>query len=233
MRDVFAISEDPVFIRELRENLHETEYSIEKLSVETVLSYLVEGKGELVIVDASLEFIVLEQLCRVIRLENEVIGLLIYGRNLNDLDIKSLFEAGLDCYMQALTPIDQVALTADRICRRVEQIKKSNIAGLLRENNQAQDDLKLDNERRLIYKGEQPIKLTMIEYEMIKYFVERKAVAISRNELLDWIWGAAYVGDPKVIDVNVMRLRRKIEDDPKKPKYLCTVWGYGYRWEGA
>lgn len=232
MKDVFVISEDQVFIRQLRENLNESEYRIDTLSMESLLSYLVEGKGELVIVDASSQFLALEKACIDIRREDEIVGLLIYGRNFDYSYQKSLFEMGIDSYMHELTPVRRLVLTADRICRRVEQIKRSQGAKRQGENNQASSDLRLDHERRLIYKEERPIKLTTIEYEMIKYFMEHKESAISRHDLLDWIWGDTYVGDPKVIDVNVMRLRQKIEDDPKKPKYLCTVWGYGYRWEG-
>ncbi|MGL4736055.1 MAG: response regulator transcription factor [Cellulosilyticaceae bacterium] len=233
MKDVFVISEDQTFIRQLRENLNEAEYRVGTVSMTKLLPYLEKGEGELVIVDAGNQFLALEQICTKIRAEDDVIGLLIYGRNFNQYDVKKLFEIGVDSYIPGVAPIEEVALRLGRICKRVEQIKKGRITQGDLQNNKSLSDLKLDHQRRLIYKREHAIKLTAIEYEMIKCFMAHREVAISRNELLDWIWGDTYVGDPKVIDVNVMRLRQKIEDDPKNPKYLCTVWGYGYRWEGA
>ena len=65
---------------------------------------------------------------------------------------------------------------------------------------------------------------------MMELFLSNPNVALERSEILSKVWGENYFGDVKIVDVNVRRLRMKIEDEPSSPKYLCTVWGYGYKW---
>ena len=76
------------------------------------------------------------------------------------------------------------------------------------------------------------IELTQIEYGLLKAFMETIGKALSRDELLEMVWGHHYVGELKIVDVNIRRLRIKIEDDPADPTHIVTVRGYGYMWEG-
>ncbi len=90
----------------------------------------------------------------------------------------------------------------------------------------------LPEERKLLKDGVE-IELTPIEFSLVKYFMENPNKAIHRDEILNNVWGANYVGDFKIVDVNIRRIRQKIEDDPSNPKYIEKVWGYGYRWWGG
>ncbi len=90
----------------------------------------------------------------------------------------------------------------------------------------------LQNERKLL-KGDKEIELTPIEFALVKYFMENANKAIHRDEILQNVWGYNYVGDFKIVDVNIRRIRQKIEDDPSNPRYIEKVWGYGYRWWGG
>ena len=90
----------------------------------------------------------------------------------------------------------------------------------------------LQEERKLLKNG-QEIELTPIEFALVKYFMENANKAIHRDEILNNVWGYNYVGDFKIVDVNIRRIRQKIEDDPSNPKYIEKVWGYGYRWWGG
>ena len=76
------------------------------------------------------------------------------------------------------------------------------------------------------------IELTQIEYGLLKAFMQNIGKALSRDELLEMVWGHHYVGELKIVDVNIRRLRIKIEDDPAEPSHIVTVRGYGYMWEG-
>jgi DNA-binding response OmpR family regulator len=87
----------------------------------------------------------------------------------------------------------------------------------------------LPEERKLLKDGVE-IELTPIEFSLVKYFMENPNKAIHRDEILNNVWGYNYVGDFKIVDVNIRRIRQKIEDDPSNPKYIEKVWGYGYRW---
>lgn len=88
------------------------------------------------------------------------------------------------------------------------------------------------DERRFAKNGEE-IELTPIEFSLVRYFMENANKAIHRDEILNNVWGYNYVGDFKIVDVNIRRIRQKIEDDPSNPKYIEKVWGYGYRWWGG
>ena len=90
----------------------------------------------------------------------------------------------------------------------------------------------LQNERKLL-KRDKEIELTPIEFALVKYFMENANKAIHRDEILQNVWGYNYVGDFKIVDVNIRRIRQKIADDPSNPRYIEKVWGYGYRWWGG
>ena len=90
----------------------------------------------------------------------------------------------------------------------------------------------LPEERKLLKDGVE-IELTPIEFSLVKYFMENPNKAIHRDKILNNVWGYNYVGDFKIVDVNIRRIRQKIEDDPSNPKYIEKVWGYGYRWWGG
>lgn len=85
--------------------------------------------------------------------------------------------------------------------------------------------------KRLISSGRE-IKLTPTEFSILHYLMDHPNRVYTRDELLDEIWGKNYVGDLKVVDVNMRRIRQKIETDPSSPVYLCTEWGLGYIWMG-
>jgi DNA-binding response OmpR family regulator len=74
------------------------------------------------------------------------------------------------------------------------------------------------------------IKLTQVEYTIIKMFMDNPGKALSREDILNTVWGRDYFGELKIVDVNIRRLRMKIEDDTANPSYITTVWGYGYKW---
>lgn len=83
-----------------------------------------------------------------------------------------------------------------------------------------------------LYKNEEPILMTPTELAIMQLLMSNEGKAVSRTEILDTIWGTNYIGDPKVVDVNIRRIRLKIEDDPSTPQFIETVWGHGYRWDG-
>ena len=93
-----------------------------------------------------------------------------------------------------------------------------------------QDPFLLNTRNRTLEKNGQRIKLTQVEYSIMKVFMENPGKALSREEILDMVWGRDYFGELKIVDVNIRRLRLKIEDDTANPTYIITVWGYGYKW---
>ena len=88
----------------------------------------------------------------------------------------------------------------------------------------------LNLRRRLLLKNGQKIELTQVEFQIIEYFFTHPDEALDRTDILSRVWGDSYVGEEKIVDVNIRRLRMKIEDEPSAPKRLVTVWGMGYKW---
>ena len=83
---------------------------------------------------------------------------------------------------------------------------------------------------RTLDKNSDHIRLTQTEFAIMKLFMENPGRALSREDILHAVWGADYNGEVKIVDVNIRRLRIKIEDDATEPEYITTVWGYGYKW---
>ena len=88
----------------------------------------------------------------------------------------------------------------------------------------------LDEKSRVLYKAGAPIDLTQVEFQIMELFFRNPATALVREKILEGVWGKNYYGDVKIVDVNIRRLRMKIEDEPSNPQHILTVWGYGYRW---
>lgn len=93
-------------------------------------------------------------------------------------------------------------------------------------------EFELDNKQRTLKKNGAIVELTQVEYQIMELFLKNINVALARQKILKSIWGENYFGDIKIVDVNIRRLRMKIEDEPSNPKYIQTIWGYGYKWEG-
>ena len=83
---------------------------------------------------------------------------------------------------------------------------------------------------RTVSKNGNTIDLTQVEYQIMEYFLNNQSTALDRMSILNHIWGENYYGDDKIVDVNIRRIRMKIEDDPSSPKYITTIWGFGYKW---
>ena len=91
----------------------------------------------------------------------------------------------------------------------------------------------LNLKSRTVSKNGKPVDLTQVEYQILEYFMNNKNTALDRSSILSHIWGDSYFGDDKIVDVNIRRIRMKIEDEPSNPQYIITIWGYGYKWNDA
>ena len=88
----------------------------------------------------------------------------------------------------------------------------------------------LNLKSRTVTKNGKLIDLTQVEYQIMEYFLNNQNTALDRASILNHIWGDGYFGDDKIVDVNIRRIRMKIEEEPSKPQYITTIWGYGYKW---
>ena len=164
------------------------------------------------------------EVCRRIRMTNPQIGIIMLSARAQEMDKVTGLMTGADDYVTK--PFSPAELTArvDALLRRSGEGAPSRSAELL------QPPFLLNTGNRTLEKDGNRVKLTQMEYSIVKLFMENRGKALSREEILDAIWGKGYFGELKIVDVNVRRLRLKIEDDAQEPKYISTVWGYGYKW---
>ena len=149
--------------------------------------------------------------------------IIISGRN-EDYDFMYGLSLGADDYVTK--PFSPAELTA-----RVDALmRRSGVADEVADQID-QPPFLLNTRNRTLEKNGRRIKLTQMEYAIMKMFMENPGKALSREEILDLVWGRDYFGELKIVDVNIRRLRLKIEDNATNPTYITTVWGYGYKWE--
>ncbi|CAM3177330.1 winged helix-turn-helix domain-containing protein [Sporolactobacillus spathodeae] len=179
------------------------------------------------LLDVMLEGLSGFEVCKKIRESGMKTGIIILTARVQESDKIHGLTIGADDYMtKPFSPAEMVA-RVQSLLRRLNNNDSSEQPEAL-----VTGIFKLTVEDELFYKNDEPIDLTPTEFELIRTLMNNENQLLSRNQLIDAVWGENFVGDPKIIDVNIRRLRQKIEDDPAQPKYIKTHWGRGYIWSG-
>ncbi len=164
------------------------------------------------------------EVCRRIRATNAKIGIIMLTARTQEMDKVTGLMTGADDYVTK--PFSPAELTA-----RVDALfRRTGGEDPVQDGEISQPPFLLNTHNRTLEKDGRRIKLTQVEYSIIKTFMENPDKALSREEILDKVWGRDYFGELKIVDVNIRRLRLKIEDNVQNPTYITTVWGYGYKW---
>lgn len=164
------------------------------------------------------------EVCRRIRASNSQIGIIMLTARTQEMDKVTGLMTGADDYVTK--PFSPAELTA-----RIDALYRRAGGGAVEDSGEiSQPPFLLNTRNRTLEKNGQRVKLTQVEYSIVKLFMEKSGQALSREEILDAVWGRDYFGELKIVDVNIRRLRIKIEDDPQNPSFITTVWGYGYKW---
>ncbi len=164
------------------------------------------------------------EVCRNIRATNKQIGIIMLTARSQEMDKVTGLMTGADDYMTK--PFSPAELTAriDALYRRIGNDSAADAEEL------RHGPFVLNVRNRTLEKAGARIKLTQVEYSIVKLFMQNPGRALSREEILSAVWGKDYDGELKIVDVNIRRLRIKIEDDTANPIYVTTVWGFGYKW---
>ncbi len=165
------------------------------------------------------------EVCRRIRASDSKIGIIMLTAKAQEMDKVTGLMTGADDYVTK--PFSPAELTAriDALFRRTGAEDAQTDGGELH-----QGPFRLNTRNRTLEKNGERIKLTQIEYSIMKLFMDNPGRALSREDILNAVWGRDYFGELKIVDVNIRRLRIKIEDNSTIPTYITTVWGYGYKW---
>ena len=164
------------------------------------------------------------EVCRAMRAEGYQAGVIMLTARTQEADKVNGLMNGADDYVTKPFSVVELAARVDALYRRVSG------SPFAEEDVIKSGPFKLNLRAREVLKNGRKIELTQIEYGLLKAFMENIGKALSRDELLEMVWGHHYVGELKIVDVNIRRLRIKIEDDTANPTYITTVWGFGYTW---
>jgi len=227
MRKVLVLEDEENIRSFVVINLKRAGYqTIEAATGEDALAALKEDPDiKVALLDIMLPGIDGFEVCRRIRAMGNKIGIIMLTARAQEMDKVTGLMTGADDYVTK--PFSPAELTArvDALFRRTG----GDEAAVSADEISAPPFL-LNTRNRTLEKNGQRVKLTQVEYSIVKLFMENPGKALSREEILDTVWGKDYFGELKIVDVNIRRLRIKIEDNAQKPTYVNTVWGYGYKW---
>ena len=195
---------------------------------EEALRVYEERRGEfgLALLDIMMPGIDGFTVCKRLREKDQALGIIMLSAKGQEMDKVNGLMLGADDYVtKPFSPMELVA-RVDAVFRRV------NMAATVPEptNELRSGPFLLNIRSRSLTKDGKRIDLTQVEFQLMEHFFRNPNTALDRSSLLTTVWGDSYFGDDKIVDVNMRRLRMKIEDEPSSPKYLTTVWGFGYKW---
>lgn len=226
------VCEDEASIRDfVAINLKRSGYEVvEAGSGEEALQKFQEYKGD---VDIALLDIMLPGMdgfavCKELRQKSSSMGIIILTARTQEMEKVGGLMMGADDYVTKPFSPSELMARVDALYRRVLALRSREEVSYLEEITSG--DFVLNLRSRTLLKHEQPIELTQVEFQIMEYFFTNPGKALSRTSILTRVWGEEYFGEEKIVDVNIRRLRMKIEEDPSSPQYILTVWGMGYKW---
>lgn len=227
MKTKVLLVEDEESIRKfVKINLEREGYIIfEAGSGEEGIEVARRERPDIVVLDIMLPGIDGFEVCKTLRGEFPSLGIIMLTAKAEDYDKIMGLQYGTDDYLTKPFNPTELTLRIKSIERRLEpeEVKESNLI--------VDPPFKIDSYSRKFYKDDAELELTPTEYQIIKIFMTNPGKAMTRDEILRLVWGDDFLGDSKIVDVNIRRLRSKIETNPAKPNYIETVWGTGYRWK--
>ena len=187
------------------------------------------GDFDVAILDIMMPGIDGLQVCKELRNKNSGIGIIMLSARTQEMDKVTGLMLGADDYITKPFSPSELTARVDALYRRVALAEQ-------RAENNFKEELKsgiftLNLRNRALMKNGKMIELTQVEFQIMEYFFSNPGTALDRTDILNHVCGEAYVGEEKIVDVNIRRLRMKVEDEPSNPKFIVTVWGLGYKWD--
>ncbi len=167
--------------------------------------------------------------CKELRQRSSDLGIIMLSARTQEMDKVTGLLVGADDYVTKPFSPSELMARVDAVYRRVEMtrgFRKNDTTG----ETIRLDEFELNLRNRTLSKSGNLIELTQVEFKIIEYFFKNPNAALSRTDILKTVWGSNYYGDEKIVDVNIRRLRMKVEDNPSSPTRLITIWGLGYKW---
>lgn len=183
------------------------------------------GSFDIALLDIMLPGMSGLELCNILRRDSHNIGIVILSAKTQEKDKIEGLSIGADDYVTKPFSVAELVARVDAVYRRA-----TGSVATSDDYEITSGDFILDKRSRIVTKSGEPLELTQVEFQLMELFFENPGVALDRERILKTVWGKSYYGDVKIVDVNICRLRMKVEDEANTPKHIITVWGYGYRW---
>ena len=184
------------------------------------------GNFDIVLLDIMMPGIDGFTVCKKLREKSSTPGIIMLTAKAQEMDKVNGLMIGADDYITKPFSPSELTARVDAIYRRVCMSFIKDDKSMRLESG----PFVLYINSRTVTKNGVSIDLTQVEYQILEYFMNNKNTALDRSSILNHIWGESYYGDDKIVDVNIRRIRLKIEDEPSNPQYIMTIWGYGYKW---
>lgn len=228
------IAEDETSIRDFVViNLRRSGYDvIEAADGEEAIKKFDEYSAEIdvAILDIMMPVIDGLEVCKYLRSKSKRIGIIMLTARTQEMDKVTGLMVGADDYVTKPFSPSELMARIDAVYRRVSLTYDAPSENKIQDNSISLNEFVLDLRSHTLTKNGAPVELTQVEFQLMEYFFTNPNVALDRMDILKFVWGESYFGDEKVVDVNIHRLRSKVEDEPSQPKHLTTVWGMGYKW---
>ena len=225
------VAEDEAPIREfIVINLNRSGYEVVEAfdGQDAYEKYIQEGDSiKIAVLDIMMPRMDGLELCKKLRSMNNNIGIVMLTAKTQEMDKVTGLLLGADDYITKPFSPSEFTARVDALARRVAAVRN---AAENDDNVIVSGPFRLDCKSRSLTKNDVYIDITQVEFQILEYFFKNQGTALSRTDILNYVWGADYYGEEKIVDVNIRRVRKKIEEDPSNPKHLLTIWGLGYKW---
>ncbi len=207
-------------------NLHRAGYEVIEVGSgeEALDAYAADPTVAVALLDVMLPGIDGFETCRRLRRASAKLGILMLTARSGEADKVDGLQSGADDYVTKPFGTAELVARVNALCRRLDTDAPDRTAQL--RSGDFVLDLRSDS---LSYRGK-PIELTQVECQIMALFMRRAGQLLSRTEILNTVWHHGDYVDEKIVDVNIRRLRMKVEENPSAPRHLQTVWGRGYQW---
>ncbi|MCH5584369.1 response regulator transcription factor [Shimazuella sp. AN120528] len=231
-KKILVVEDEPSIVKLIEFNLTKEGFSVDSaLDGDIALQKIKVDMPDLIVLDLMLPRIDGLEVCRRIRAEKEHIPILMLTAKSDEFNKVLGLELGADDYMTKPFSIRELTARVKAIFRRMEAVRRSDEDTKPPERSIQIGDILIDTDGYEVTRNGQPIELTPKEFELLIYLANHRGKVLSRDQLLNAVWNYDFVGDSRIVDVHVSHLRDKIELDSKKPLYIKTVRGVGYKLE--
>ncbi|MDA0841661.1 MAG: response regulator transcription factor [Planctomycetota bacterium] len=224
---VLVVEDDASMLMGLKDNLEYEHYEVTTATNGVSgLKLAQENSYDLIILDVMLPQMDGFEVCRQVRTVDEDVPIIMLTAKNQEIDKVVGLKLGADDYITKPFSIRELLARLEAVLRRQRRGSHPSTPKI---QSYEFGDVKVDFRKCMAYKGKQTIELTHYEVEILKVLIGNKEEPISRNRMLDEIWGFELFPTTRTIDNHIVKLRQKLEDDPKDPKHIITVHGIGYK----